>query len=760
MQDNLSLVPLGRPPGDNLELPPAPLPRVSWAQGAREAHLRDYLIILRKHIWLSLFFLLTVVTVVTVASFKMRTVYQAVSRVEIDRDLSNSFYPQGMMVPDAMYFDMDNYIETQAKILQSDTLALMTIQSLHLAQNPEFGGAPSSKPPGTPGDITQATQDQGLAILGAFQGRLSVKRIPESHLLDVTFEAHDPRLAAEIINAHVQNFIEQSFQTRYQSTTRASEWLAQQIEELRIRMEKSEDQQVRYERDNQIWAIDEKQNTTTQKLADLNRELTEAQAERIQKEAGYELVRTGRLESIPAVQQNSALQGLIQRRNDLNAQYTDALNLTGPNFPKVQRLQEQLKEVDKLIQIEKQNISNSIESDYRTAQQREALLSQALDKQKTEVNAMAEKLVQYNILKREAEANKQLYDGLLEKLKEAGISAGLRSSDLRVVDPALIPRVPSRPQKTRNITWAILAGLLGGIGLAFLREYLDNTVKTPDDVEQLTRLPSLAVVPMQSALNGRGYKLLRRRTNGDGAEEQVELVAHLHPQSPISEAFRALRTSLLLSQAEHPPQVILVTSALPREGKTTAVLNLAVTLAQLGDRTLIVDGDMRKPGISKFLALGDGKHAGLSTYLAGVSSLDLVTVPHPSIPNLSVVLSGPIPPNPADLLSSQRLRDALTALRSEYRFVVVDSPPIMAATDAVILSSLTDGVLLVVRSSCTPKEAFLRTRDLLSGVRSRFLGVLLNAVDTSSPDYYYSYKYDPYNYGYSGKEVSPSRTGS
>jgi capsular exopolysaccharide synthesis family protein len=352
---------------------------------------------------------------------------------------------------------------------------------------------------------------------------------------------------------------------------------------------------------------------------------------------------------------------------------------------------------------------------------------------------------------------------LSQKLKEAGISAGLHPDNIHIIDPAMVPSSPSRPNRARNILLAFLVGIVGGLGLAFLREYMDNTVKTPDDIERLAKLPSLAVVPLFGSLNaGAKRSRMSRLLNSASAKRKdmnVELVSYSMPQSQISEAFRSLRTSLLLSQAGHPPQVILVTSALPREGKTTAAVNLAVTFAQLGDRTLLIDADLRKPGATRALSLPEGKYAGLSSYLAGVSSMDLVILPHPVIPNLSVVPTGPIPPNPADLLSSARMHQGISELRDEYKFIVVDSPPVMAATDAVILSVLVDGVLLVVRSGETPKEAFTRTRDLLTGVKCRMLGVLLNAVDSSAPDYYYSYRYYPYSYGgYSHEEKNSKKS--
>jgi polysaccharide biosynthesis transport protein len=451
------------------------------------------------------------------------------------------------------------------------------------------------------------------------------------------------------------------------------------------------------------------------------------------------------------------LQEMQKRRGDLLIQYTDAVNQYGPNFPKVQRLQAQLKDLEGQMAQERKGITVQLRSDYDEARQHQELISQRLEQQKTETNSMSEKMVQYNILKREAEANKVLYEGLLTKLKEAGISAGLKSSNIRVVDPATIPSSPSRPAKTRNIALSFLIGLVGGIGLALLREYMDNTVKTPDDIETLSRLPSLAVVPAFS--DGSRAKKTSRffKSPPLDQDKKIELVAQHLPKSQMAEAFRALRTALLLSQPEHPPQVILVTSALPREGKTTAAANLAVTLAQLGDKTVLIDADLRKPGVGRLLNLGSGKYAGLSSYLAGASTLDQVTIPHPSIPNLAAIPTGPLPPNPADLLSSHKLAEAIAELRTKFKFVVIDSPPIMAATDAVILSVQTDGVLLVVRSGETPKEAFTRTRDLLVSVKSRLLGVVLNAVDASAPDYYYSYRYYPYSYGYSPQETSESQ---
>src|ERR1700723_3773177 len=723
---------------------------VPWEHMPREPHLLDYLIILRKHQWLIVTVLLTVVTVVTIASFKMKPVYQAAARVEVDKESQNTLPFQGVNYDE--YVDLENYVETQVKILQSETLALQTIRELNLGQYPEFGG-PS-------GPLAQARggAEARPAILGAFLGRLSVKRVPNSRLVEVQFESGNPELAARVANGHVHNYIEQNFRSKYDATTQASGFLSQELEELRIKVEKSEDARVAYERQNQIWQIEEKQDITTQKLSDLSKAVTDAQTDLAQKEALYRMAISGNVDALPAARSSEVISGLLKRKSELDEQYAEALDQYGPNFPKVLRVAAQQKEVEGNLASASKVLIESVEIEFNTAKNRVELLQEALDKQKSEANDLAEKLVQYHILQHDAESNKQLYDGLLQKLKEAGITTGLRSTNIRVVDPALAPSSPARPQKARNILLAVLVGLVGGIGLALFREYLDNTVKSPDDIEALTGLPSLAVVPSLPGLpntRGRLSRLAREAAPQSATGPRVELLSYIQPKSQISEAFRALRTSLLLSQADHPPQVILVTSALPREGKTTAAVNLAVTLAQLGDRTLLMDSDLRKPGVRRALNLTIGKEVGLSSYLAGVSTLDEVLYPHPTISNLEALTTGPVPLSPADLLSSHRMREAIAELRLRFKFIVIDSPPVMAATDAVILSALTDGVLLVVRSGETPKEAFSRTRDLLMAVKSRLLGVALNAVDSSAPDYYYSYRYYPYAYGYGyGEDVA------
>ena len=437
-----------------------PAPSVlPWDQMPREPHLLDYFIILRKHQWLVLTFLLTVVTVVTIASFKMKPVYQAAARVEVDRESQSVLPFQGPNSYDEA-MDMENYIETQSKILQSETLALQTIKSMDLGRYPEFGGS-SDALAWTHGGLAQKRP----AILSAFLGRLSVKRVPTSRLIEVQFEAEDAQLAAQVVNSHLQNYIEQNFRSKYDATTQASNWLSAELEELRIKVERSEDARIAYERQNQIWRTDEKQDITTEKLGDLSKAVTDAQTGMAEKEALYRMAIGGNVDALPAAQTNSVMQELLKHKTELDEQYLVAVDQYGPNYPKVLRLEAQIKELNSNLDKARKTLIESVEQDFNTARSRVELLQQNLDRQKAEANDLAEKLVQYQILAHDAESNKQLYDGLLQKLKEAGITAGLRSSNIRVVDPALTPSYPVAasegakhharvPGRTRRRNWA------------------------------------------------------------------------------------------------------------------------------------------------------------------------------------------------------------------------------------------------------------------------------------------------------------------
>jgi capsular exopolysaccharide synthesis family protein len=408
------------------------------------------------------------------------------------------------------------------------------------------------------------------------------------------------------------------------------------------------------------------------------------------------------------------------------------------------QINNQLKEIDAQMQRETKKIVNKVRGEYMTALQRESMLRDAMEKQKQEANQLNESAIEYNLLKRDAETYRTLYEGLLQKLKEAGVSAGLRSNNFRIIDAARAPMGPIEPNIPRNLLFGFVLGAATGVGLAFLLEGLDNTIRTTDQAQMISGLAPLGMIPLgsKSAREGPNPKRLVIASS----KEAVELVTQVRPQSQMAESYRALRTSLLLSSLGSPPKVIMVTSALPQEGKTTTSINCAVVLAQKNVRVLLIDADLRRPSIHK--TLGMGPRSGLSNVLTGSTTLEQAITRTAILPNLYVLPAGTPPPNPAELLASTNMRDVLEQLRGEYDHIVVDTPPSLSVTDAVVLSPRADAVVLVIRSGKTTKQALRRSRDILAQVNAKVVGVLLNAVDLSSPDYYYYYEYQGKYAGY------------
>jgi capsular exopolysaccharide synthesis family protein len=529
----------------------------------------------------------------------------------------------------------------------------------------------------------------------------------------------------------------------------ASDWLSRQLVDLQMKVETSQEKLVQYQKEHEILGIDEKQNIITSKLDELNRELTAAESDRMEKESLYHLVQSEDLDTVAAAATNasgdrgsvaggsSLLERLREQDADLKIQTAQLSTQFGPSYPKVAELTSQAKEVEAQIQIELKKALGRVRGEYMAALQRENLLSGAMDKQKQQANQLNESAIEYSLLKRDLESNRTLYEGLLEKLKEAGVTAGLRSNNFRTVDVARVPTTPAEPNVPRNLAFALALGLTTGVGLAFLLEAVDNTVRTPEQAQVISALPSLGMIPLGSKSSTEVSG--KQRLSVTSSKEAVELITQSRPQSQMAESYRALRTSLLLTSLGAPPKVILITSALPQEGKTTTSLNCGIVLAQKGSRVLLMDADLRRPSIHK--ALGMGPRTGLSNVLTGGATVQQATVRSTVLPTLFVLPAGTPPPNPAELLASANMGDILAQLREQYDHIVIDTPPALSVTDAVIMSTRADAVVLVIRSGQTTKQALRRARDILARVNAKVAGVLLNAADLTSPDYYYYYEY-------------------
>ena len=695
-----------------------------------EISVRRIAVMLRKRKWVLIVTTLVVVAATAIVSYRTTPVYEAAGRVLVGREAPLLVGKGQQDISADEYDDYVVHLETQMQVLKSDAVAEQVIREQHL----DTPFAPAPQPAQVRSAVAESNPAQQAAALGAFHGNLRVSLLPRTRIMELRYSSIDPRQAAAVVNATMNAYIEQNYRAKLNTASETSDWLSKELVELQAKVETAQQKLVTYQREHNIVGLDDKQNIVLSKLDQLNKAMTEAEADRIQKESIYRMVKGGNIAVVST--SNPMLEKLRGRQIELQDELAKTNVIYGANHPKVRELQSQLDQINEQLKAETSKLVSHAEGEYLAAAQREKLLRGVLDQQKQEANDLNQAAIEFSLLKRDADSSRQLYEGLLEKLKEAGVTAGLKSGSIRIIDYAQVPLSPAKPQTRRNIMMSIGLGLLAGILLVFLTDAIDNRIHTPEQAQMVAMLPMLGLIPAQSSLASATRKRLPALTGGDG-NAAVVLAS---PKSEPAEAYRALRTCIQLSPLERRPHIMVVSSGLAREGKTTTAVNTALVLAQQGSRVLLVDADMRRASVHKVLGMRSGP-LGLSTLLADQADMAAVCHTHPQVPNLKVIFAGPTPPHPAEMLGSERMRELMRRWRAEFDYVVVDTPPALAVTDAVILSSIADAVILVARADSTPRSALRRARDLFAQINAPILGIVLNAVNFNSPEYYQTYYY-------------------
>ena len=752
-----------------------------------EVHLLDYWRAVRKRLWLviSIAVLMTMLAVIYVA--RKPDIYQAGARVQVDLENNAALVGKTPYVfgptNDPVYFN------TQLQILVSPGLMRRVVKTLDLEHNPDFFKGSSTQKRSTwqtikgmvglaagprpdnnakPKDelqlrnaVAAATSHEDLAeakrlvpYVGAILGGLKVEPVKETRglyketrLIDISFTHTDPAVASKVVNAIAETYVYNNLEKKSETNTTTGDVLQKRIAELQQQIRTDEERLVNYARSNQIISLDASQNTVVERLAALNKQLVEAEKDRIDAESAFNAAKTtgaaGALAEGDAKQANESESKAADLRQKRALLMVDATE----EAPEVKEIDQQIAELDRQVKDIRSRksavILTNLETLFRQTLAREQALRKSFEQQRGETLSQNEAAINYRIIQQEIATNKTLLDSLLQRSKENDVIMASKPNNISIVDYALAPDGPIGPNRTRTVLIALFLSLGLGVGLALLLEYLDDTVHSTDEVERLLHLPALAVIP--SALgNGR-----RRLLGGPGAlqkrnghpSENPELLMNVDSRSPLAESYRHLRTSVLLSTAGRAPRSLLVTSSLPGEGKTTTAVNTAISLAQTGASVVIIDADMRRPRLRSIFGLTNG--AGLSSILSSdlTEAEMLALITKEEVTGLHLLTAGPIPPNPAELLGSDQMRRLLATLQTHFNHVVVDSPPVSSFTDGVLISTMVDGVLLVVHGGKSSRHVVKRSRQLLQDVGAKIFGVVLNNVNLQSHDYYYYQRY-------------------
>ncbi len=711
----------------------------------------DFRKILLKRRWVILACFLLGVIVAAILTYLTVPVYESVARVDINPSQSTNIGISDVM-DNKMGQDTSTRLLTQVRILQSDSVIYAVIQSQNLYTKKPFSEVFKGSPYVAGKPLTPA---QRVVLLNILRSNLQVMSIPNTDLVEIHYRDPDPVQASVIAQALVDQYLELDLRSRYEGTLRISNWLSGELNELKAHSAEAQRKVAQFQRENNLIGIDtEGGNLVTDSLRMVNEQLLQAEADRIVKEARYHLAQTRNPELLVSVAPTTTLMTLRSQQAELMVQAADLKSKYGADYPRVREINKQLSAVQNDIDDEITNLLKRFAEEYNAAVNTQKLLQDRLDQVKQQAFRVSDSSADYEILKHEAESTEELYDALELKLKEAGVTAGLNSNNVNVVDRAEVPAFPVAPVKRTNYGFGALIGLFLGISLAIFLETMDDTIRTSEDAEAISGLPALAVVPRfsgaaKSAKANYGHQAPLSAGDPDTAFGP-DLVSYVAPQSISAEAFRTLRSSILLSSVDHQGRVVLITSSLAAEGKSTIAANLAVSFARRDARVLLVDTDLRRGTLH--LKFRIPNREGLSSVLVRESGASAYQRPLKDLPNLFVLPRGPIAPNPGELLASHHLESLIDQWKLEYDHVILDSAPVLPVADSLSVAPLADSTVIVVRSASTRRKALLRIRSLLRRAQARVIGIVVNDVDLRLENYYtYSKNYDyDYSENYGG----------
>jgi capsular exopolysaccharide synthesis family protein len=690
-------------------------------------------------------FAAAIFSVVALYTFLKKPVYESVAQIRVDSSQQGSLGLEDLVSQKLSDSDSEGgRLATELTILQSVPVSVQVIKKLDLGHREEFAGKKLAARV-TAIDPMKMDPLSREKLLTRFHDAEKLEVLPKTRVIDIRFESTDPKLAADTVNAIVDAYLQRNFDVKYQGTLQVSEWLSKQMEDLKTDAAAAEQRLAGFQKQNNILGTDENNNIVIDRLRHLNSQLADAEGDRILKEARFRLAITGNPELVATVVPSITLQALRTQEVDLKSQYAQLDAKFGSGFPKVQELQAQLKRLDQAIASEIKNVGQRLYDDFTAAQNSENLLRQQFEVQRQKAFELNASAVQFATLKHEVESSQGLSDTLQLKLKEAGLMAGLASADISIVSRGLVPARPAFPQKTLMLPLGLLTSIFGALVFVFVLEIFDDSMRTSQDVEAASSVPALATIPLITGKFFSRHMSSRRYQPGPGG---LGTMAAQRPASVLAESYRVLCNSLLLTAADRAPQLLVVTSSFPSEGKSVSSCNLAITLAQRGSRVLLVDADLRRSTLMRQLGVEPDSKAGLSSMLTSNGASETVTKPFPQLPTLEVIAAGPQTPWPAELLASKKMRELLERWRAEYDHIVIDTPPVLLFADTLPLAVNADGVLLVVLARRSRRKAMVRTIDLLSRAKVHVLGVIVNGVVLESE---FTNSYVTYGYRTNGE---------